>query len=81
MRLIQAGVRNVIAIGGAKIGEDIARLLKAHGITEITYIPDVEYKERGERKTKITADAIRGGIRKGLFELCRQHRADYRHSR
>ena len=59
VRLIQAGVTNVIAIGGAKTGEDIARLLKAHGITEITYIPDVEYNEQGERKTKITADAIR----------------------
>lgn len=59
VRLIQAGVTNVIAIGGAKIGEDIANLLKAHGITEITYIPDLEYNEQGERKTKIVADAIR----------------------
>ena len=59
VRLIQAGVRNVIGIGGAKIGEDIARLLRSHGITEITYIPDVEYNEQGERKTKITADAIK----------------------
>ena len=60
VRLIQAGVRNVIGIGGAKIGEDIARLLKAHGITELTYIPDLEYNEQGERKTKIVSDAIRG---------------------
>lgn len=59
VRLIQAGITNVIGIGGAKIGEDIARLLKAHGITEITYIPDLEYNEQGERKTKIVADAIR----------------------
>ena len=59
VRLIQAGITNVIAIGGAKIGEDIARLLKAHGITEITYIPDLEYNEQGERKTKIVADAIK----------------------
>lgn len=59
IRLIQAGVRNVIAIGGAKIGEDIARLLKAHGIREVTYIPDLEYNEQGERKTKIVTDAIR----------------------
>lgn len=59
IRLIQAGVRNVIGIGGAKIGEDIARLLKAHGITEVTYIPDLEYNEQGERKTKIVADAIK----------------------
>lgn len=59
IRLIQAGVRNVIGIGGAKIGEDIARLLKAHGISEVTYIPDLEYNEQGERKTKIVADAIK----------------------
>lgn len=59
VRLIQAGVRNVIGIGGAKIGEDIARLLRSHGITEITYVPDLEYNEQGERKTKIVADAIK----------------------
>ena len=59
VRLIQAGITNVIAIGGAKIGEDIARLLKSHGITEVTYIPDLEYNERGERKTDIVANAIR----------------------
>lgn len=59
VRLIQAGVRNVIAIGGAKIGEDIARLLKAHGIREVTYIPDLEYNDKGERKTKIVTDAIK----------------------
>lgn len=59
VRLIQAGVTNVIAIGGAKIGEDIARLLKSHGITEVTYIPDLEYNEQGERKTDIVANAIR----------------------
>ena len=59
IRLIQAGVKNVIGMGGAKAGDAIARLLKAHGITEITYIPDVEYNEKGERKRKITQDAIR----------------------
>jgi len=58
VRLIQAGVKNVIAVGGAKIGEDIARLLHAHGITEVTYIPDTEYNEQGRKKTKITADEI-----------------------
>ena len=59
VRLIQSGVKNVIGIGGAKIGEDIARLLKAHGITEITYVPDLEYNEQGERKTGIVAGAIK----------------------
>lgn len=59
VRLTQAGVRNVIGVGGAKIGEDIARLLKAHGITEIVYMPDLEYNERGERKTEIVEQAIK----------------------
>ena len=59
VRLMQAGIKNVIGFGGAKIGEDIARLLYSHGITEITYIPDLEYNEQGEKKTKIIADAIK----------------------
>lgn len=59
VRLIQAGVPNVIAIGGAKIGEDIARLLKAHGITQVTYVPDLEHDEQGKRKTAIVSEAIR----------------------
>lgn len=59
VRLIQSGVKNVIAVGGAKIGEDIARLLRSHGIREITYIPDLEYNEQGEKKTKIIADEIK----------------------
>lgn len=59
VRLIQAGVPNVIAVGGAKIGEDIARLLKAHGITQITYVPDLEYNEQGKRKRDIVTAAIK----------------------
>ena len=59
IRLIQDGVRNVIGMGGAKIGDDIARLLKAHGITEITYIPDLEYNAQGEKITGVIAEAIR----------------------
>ena len=58
IRLIQAGVTNVIAQGGAKIGDDIARLLKGREITEITYIPDTEYNEQGQRKTDIVKGAI-----------------------
>ena len=58
VRLIQAGVKNVIAVGGAKIGEEIARLLHAHGIIEITYIPDLEHDEQGRKKTKIVTDEI-----------------------
>jgi len=59
VRLIQQGVKNVIAIGGAKIGADIARLLRGRGITEVVYIPDAETDEKGRRKTKIVTDAIR----------------------
>jgi hypothetical protein len=63
IRLIQAyatdaDAPNVIAMGGAKISDDIAALLKAHNIDCITYVPDVEFTEQGERKTKITNDAI-----------------------
>lgn len=59
VRLIQQGVRNVIAIGGAKIGGEIARLLRGRGISEVVYIPDSETDEHGQRKTKIITDAIR----------------------
>ena len=58
IRLIQAGVRNVIGIGGAKIGEDIARLLKAHGITDVTYIPDNEVTPEQEPDTQLTRNCI-----------------------
>lgn len=59
VRLIQQGVKNVIAIGGAKIGGEIARLLRGRGITEVVYIPDNETDEQGRRKTKLIHDAIR----------------------
>ena len=59
VRLIQQGVKNVIAIGGAKIGGEIARLLRGRGITEVVYIPDNETDETGRRKTKLINDAIR----------------------
>lgn len=63
IRLIQAyaedpNAPNVLAMGGAKISDDIAALLKRHSINVITYVPDVEYNEQGERKTKIAQDAI-----------------------
>lgn len=58
IRLIQAGVSNVIAMGGAKISEDIGKLLRAHNISRVTYVPDVEYNDKGERKTDITNAAI-----------------------
>lgn len=58
IRLIQAGLSNVIAMGGAKPSEDVAKLLRFRRISEITYIPDVEFDEQGKQKTKIIADAI-----------------------
>lgn len=60
IRLTQAGVKNVIAMGGAKINEEIVKLLKGRNITQITYIPDLEYNEKGEKKTKIIKDAMAG---------------------
>ena len=63
IRLIQAyatdaDAPNVLAMGGAKISDDIAALLKRHNIDVITYVPDVEYNEQGERKTDIINAAI-----------------------
>ena len=59
IRLITAGFTNVIAMGGAKMGDEIARLLDTHEIRQITYIPDLEYNEQGEKKTKLINEAIR----------------------
>lgn len=59
IRLITAGFENVIAMGGAKMGDEIARLLDTHEIRQITYIPDLEYNEQGEKKTKLINEAIR----------------------
>lgn len=58
IRLIQAGITNVIATGGAKINDNIAKLLHTRRINEIYYIPDTEYNEQGQRKTSIISDAI-----------------------
>jgi len=59
IRLIQQGVENVVAIGGAKIGEEIGRLLRGHNIVEAYYIPDHETDTNQRRETKLVADAIR----------------------
>lgn len=59
VRLIQAGIKNVVAMGGAKVSEDIAKLLKSRNITQVTYIPDLEYNEQGVKKTAIIADGIK----------------------
>ena len=59
LRLIAAGLTNVIAMGGPTINDEITRLLDAQEIRQITYIPDLQYNEQGKKKTKLTKDAIR----------------------
>lgn len=59
LRLMAAGIPNVIAMGGAKMGDEISHLLSVHNIHEIIYIPDTEYNEQGERKTKLVYDAVK----------------------
>lgn len=59
IRLIQLGVENVVAIGGAKIGEEIGRLLRSHGIVEVFYIPDHETDTNKQRETSLVVDAIK----------------------
>ena len=63
IRLIQSyaddpDAPNVLAMGGAKISDDIGGLLQRHNIDVVTYVPDVEYTEQGERKTQLAQDAI-----------------------
>lgn len=58
IRLIAAGYTNVIAMGGAKMGGEIARLFDTHEIRQITYIPDLEFNKQGEKKTKLISEAI-----------------------
>ena len=66
IRLIQAAqhsggeIQNVIAMGTAKAGEDLAALLRSHGITSVTYIADTQYNDNGEKRTDLTAAAVRG---------------------
>lgn len=60
--LIQAGITNVVAMGGATMNDQAARLLKGRNITQITYVPDLEYNEQGQQKT----DKIKPAINKFL---------------
>ena len=57
--LMQAGASNVIGIGGAKVTDDIIRLIHSYGIERITYIPDLEYNEQGKKKTAIIKENIK----------------------
>ena len=57
--LTQAGVDNVIAMGGAQVNEETQRLLISHGIREVTYIPDWDIdKETKQRNLKTPSNAI-----------------------
>ncbi len=60
VRLIQAGVKNVIAIGGNSPSDDILQKLKAYNVKEVTYVPDTEYDAEGHRKTDIMHNIISG---------------------
>lgn len=59
LRLMGAGLTNVIAMGGATMGEDIARLLNTYEIRQVTYVPDLKYNEQGEQETEVTDKAIK----------------------
>lgn len=56
-RLKLAGIVNVIALGGATPGDEVLKMLRRHGITDVVYWPDCEYKE-GKRKTELERRAV-----------------------
>ena len=58
VRLTQAGVKNVVAMGNAQMSEATARLLKARNVTQITYVPDYEFDADGHQKTEIIKRAV-----------------------
>ena len=58
VRLVQLGVKNVVSMGGSQMPEQMARLLRGHGIVEVFYIPDHETDLNQQRETKLVADAI-----------------------
>jgi len=66
IRLTQAAqhsggeIQNVIGMGTAKAGDDLAALLRSHGITSVTYIADTQYNANREKRTDLTAAAVRG---------------------
>ena len=58
IRLQQAGVPNVVAMGGASMTDATADLLKSRNIGQITYVPDLEYNEDGTQKTELIQRAV-----------------------
>lgn len=58
VRLTQAGISNVVAMGNAQMTEKTAALLKSRNISQITYVPDLEYNAEGEQRTDLTQRAV-----------------------
>lgn len=59
LRLMVAGVPNVLAIGGNQIdGGKIAQLCNQHGIETLCYIPDVDFDKEGNLNTATPLSAI-----------------------
>lgn len=59
LRLRAAGYPNVIAMGGAGMSEELAGLFDANEIHQVTYIPDLEYNDQGEKRTDLIDKAIK----------------------
>ena len=58
VRMIQAGVKNVVAMGGAQLNERTTALLKSRNISQITYVPDLEFDAEGVQRTDLIGRAI-----------------------
>lgn len=59
IRLIQAGVKNVIGMCGPSVSDDIMQLLDSRNITQVTYIPDHELdKKTGTKRTNLIDGVI-----------------------
>lgn len=60
IRLNQAGINNVIAMGGAELPAELYTVINSYNPPEIIYIPDLQYNERGERtgNRNLTINAI-----------------------
>ena len=60
VRLTQSGVANVVAMGNAKMTDQTAKLLKSRNVSQITYVPDLEFDAEGKQRTDLIRRAIDG---------------------
>lgn len=60
VRLTQSGVANVVAMGNAKMTDQTAKLLRSRNVTQITYVPDLEFDAEGKQRTDLIRRAIDG---------------------